>query len=386
MAFRIPDDLKRRQHSTREFVQTQLQPHAQEVEDTRRIPDHILTEMRNRGLFGATIPREYGGAGMGKLEFCLIEEELVKAHFAFQDIISLNNGLGSKGLVLDGSEWLKKKYLPRMATGELISAFALTEPNAGSDAASIITTAVRNGDSYILNGLKHFITNAPIADVFIVIAVTDPQKGVKGGMSAFVVDRDTPGVSIGHIHEAMGMHGSHKSELIFKDAVVPATHLIGEEGYGFITAMKTVDDGRMGVAAASVGMASRILDLACDYASNTQRNQKPLFALQSVQWLLADMATGLYAARTMLYTTADRIDRSDGEPMQAAMCKLYASEMVNRSVQKAFDILGKDAFKYGSEIERIARDARIFTIFEGTAEIHRIIIGRNLLKGNRPGV
>ena len=384
MAFSIPDDLKQHQHSTREFVQTQLAPYAQQVEDTRQIPDHIITKMRDKGLFGATIPREYGGEGMGKLEFCLIEEELVKAHFAFQDIISLNNGLGSKGLVLDGSDWLKKKYLPKMATGEWISAFALTEPNAGSDAASIITSAVRKDDTYILNGLKHFITNAPVADVFIVIAVTDPQKGVKGGMSAFVVDRNTPGVSIGHVHQAMGMHGSHKSELIFKDAVIPASNLIGEEGYGFITAMKTVDDGRMGVAAASVGMASRILDLVCDYASQTQRNGKPLSFLQSVQWTLADMATELYAARTMLYTTADQIDRGEKDPMRAAMCKLFASEMVNRSAQKAFDLLGKDAFKYGSEIERIARDARIFTIFEGTAEIHRIIIGRNLCKGNRP--
>ena len=386
MAFNIPNDFIQQQLSTREFVQKELQPYAQEVEDTHQIPSHVLSKMRSRGLFGATIPNEYGGGGMGKLAFCLIEEELVKAHFAFQDIISLNNGLGSKGLVLDGSEWLKKKYLPRMASGELISAFALTEPNAGSDAASITTAAVRQGDNYILNGLKHFITNAPIADVFIVIAVTDPQKGVKGGMSAFVVDRDTPGVSIGHIHEAMGMHGCHKSELIFKDASIPVTNLIGEEGYGFITAMKTVDDGRMGVAAASVGMATRLLDLTVEYAQKAEREGKAIASHQSVQWLLADMATELYAARTMLYTTADRIDQGEHDPMQVAMCKLYASEMVNRAVQKSTDIIGKEAFRYGSEVERILRDSRILTIFEGTAEIHRIIIGRHLLKGKRPNV
>ena len=386
MGFQLSEALQQTQTAYRQFVQKELVPFAQEVEDNRRIPEHIIEKLRAKGLFGATIPKAFGGGGMGKLEFCLIEEELVKAHFAFQDIISLNNGLGSKGLVLDGTDELKQRYLPRMATGELISAFALTEPNAGSDAASITTTAVRKGDQYILNGLKHFITNAPIAHVFIVIAVTDPEKGPKGGMSAFVVDRETPGVSIGHVHQAMGMHGCHKSELIFKEASIPAANLIGEEGYGFITAMKTVDDGRMGVAAASLGMATRLLDVAAAYAQETERGGKPIAASQSVQWLLADMATEIYAARTMIYTTADQIDRGDHDPMRVAMCKLFASEMVNRVVQKATDIIGKDAFRYGNEVERICRDARILTIFEGTAEIHRIIIGRHVLKGNRPGV
>lgn len=386
MGFQLSETLQKTQLSYREFVQRELAPFAQEVEDNHQIPDHIIAKLRSKGLFGATIPKEFGGGGMGKLEFCLIEEELVKAHFAFQDIISLNNGLGSKGLVLDGSDALKERYLPRLASGELISAFALTEPNAGSDAASITTTAVRKGDQYILNGLKHFITNAPIADVFIVIAVTDPNKGPKGGMSAFVVDRDTPGVSIGHVHQAMGMHGCHKSELIFKDAPVPAGNLIGEEGYGFITAMKTVDDGRMGVAAASLGMATRLLDVATTYAQETERDGKPIASFQSVQWLLADMATEIYAARTMLYTTADQIDRGAHDPMRVAMCKLYASEMVNRAVEKATRIIGKEALRYGNEVERICRDARILTIFEGTAEIHRLIIGRHVLKGNRPAV
>ncbi len=386
MNFKISEELEKTQISIREFVQNELKPYAHEVEDSCKIPDSILDKMRNRGLFGATIPKEYGGGGMGKLEFCLIEEELVKAHFAFQDIISLNNGLGSKGLVLDGSEALKQKYLPRLASGELISAFALTEPDAGSDAASLTTSAVRQGDHFILNGLKHFITNAPIADVFIVIAVTDSEKGVKGGMSAFLVERETPGVSIGHIHNTMGMHGTHKSEVVFKNAPVPVSNVIGDVGNGFMTAMKTVDDGRMGVAAASLGMAARLLDLAVGYARQAERDGKSMASHQSVQWLLADMATEIYAARTMIYTTAAQIDRGAHCPMRAAMCKLYASEMVNRVVQKSMEIIGKDSFRYGNEVERICRDARILTIFEGTAEIHRIIIGRHLLKGSRPDV
>lgn len=382
--FNIPEAFRKTQREIREFVQSELVPYSQQVEDAQTIPPHIIEKLKNMGLFGATIPKDYGGLGMGKLEFCLIEEELVKAHFAFQDIISLNNGLGSKGIVLDGSDELKKKYLPRLASGELISAFALTEPNAGSDAASITTTAVKDGEYYVLNGLKHFITNAPIADVFIVIVVTDPEKGVKGGMSAIIVEKDTPGLSIGHIHQSMGMHGCHKSELIFKSARVPAANIIGQVGYGFITAMKTVDDGRMGVAAASLGMASRLLELAAIYAQQTERENQSLASYQSIQWLLADMATEIYAARTMLYTTAAQIDSGNHNSMHVAMCKLYASEMVNRAVQKSMDIIGKDAFCYGNEVERICRDARILTIFEGTAEIHRIIIGRNLLKGLRP--
>ena len=208
----------------------------------------------------------------------------------------------------------------------------------------------------------------------------------KGGMYAFLVERETPGVSIGHIHNSMGMHGTHKSELIFKNAKVPVSQVIGEVGYGFITAMKTIDDGRMGVAAASLGMASRLLELSTEYAQKMERDGKSIASYQSIQWLLSDMATEIYATRTMIYTTAAQIDGGKHSPMNVAMCKLYASQMINRTVQKAMEIIGKDAFRYGNEVERICRDARVLTIFEGTSEIHRIIIGRNLLKGFRPNV
>lgn len=384
MYFATPESYEKTRLEVREFVRSELEPYARQVEEENRIPDHLLEKMKQKGFFGLTIPTAYGGGGMSKLEFCMVEEELAKTHFAFLDIISLNNGLGSKSIVLDGSEALKRRYLPGLAAGRLIAAFSLTEPNAGSDAASITTEARREGDHYVLNGLKHFITNAPIADIYIVIAVTDPQKRVKGGITAFVVERDTPGMTIGHVHNTMGMRGSHKSEVIFKDARVPVENVIGEVGNGFVTAMKTVDDGRMGVASTSLGMAVRLLDEAAAQAATQTRDGKPISAYQTIQWLLADMATEIYATRNMIYTTAAAMDRGEAVSMQVAMCKLFASEMVNRAVSRTMEVIGREAFRRGSVVERMCRDARILTIFEGTAEIHRIIIGRHLLKGARP--
>ena len=378
------DPLEKLRKEIQQFANEELMPFEQEVEANNQIPEHILAKMRERGYFGLTIPKEYGGMGFGKSEFCTVEEELAKTHFAFMDIISLNNGLGSRSIVLDGNAEQKQKYLPRLASGEWISAFTLTEPNAGSDAASITTTAEKKGDVYLLNGMKHFITNAPIADLFIVIAVTDPELGPKGGISAFIVEKDFPGISIGNIHQSMGMQGSHKSEVIFKNTPVPAANLIGTEGKGLTIALRTVDEGRMGVAATSVGMASRLLDMATAYAATQSFNDKPLGRYQSFEWLLADMATELYCARTILYKTAEKMDRKEDAQLEVAMCKLYGSEMVGRAVERAMEIFGKDGCLFENVVERILRDARILRIFEGTAEIHRIIIGRKLLKGHRP--
>lgn len=379
----FPEQYLKTKQQIREFVQAELEPYAEDVEVNNRIPDYILEKMKNKGLFGLTIPKEFGGGGMSKLEFCMVEQELAKTHFAFLDIISLNNGLGSKGIVLDGSDAMKRKYLPKLASGQMISAFALTEPNAGSDAAAITTTAVRQGDHFFLNGVKHFITNAPIADIFIVIAVTDPELRARGGITAFVVEKGAPGLSIGHVHNTMGMRGAHKSEVIFKDTPVPVENVIGEVGKGFQVAMKTVDDGRMGVACTSVGMAERLLELSIDYTQQTVRDGKPLAAGQVVQWMLADMGTEIFCTKSMIWDTASKIDRKQDAALEVAMCKLYASEMVGRVVDKAMEIYGKDGIRKNSVVERMCRDARILRIFEGTAEIHRLIIGRYLLKGKR---
>ncbi|WP_459915492.1 acyl-CoA dehydrogenase family protein [Desulfocicer niacini] len=378
------EQLKELRMEIRQFAREELAPFEQMVEKNNQIPESILEKMRQRGYFGLTIPKAYGGKGMGKMAFCTVEEELAKTHFSFMDIISLNNGLGSRSIVLDGNEAQKQKYLPKLASGEWISAFTLTEPNAGSDAGSITTTATKQGDVYLLNGMKHFITNAPIADVFIVIAVTDPALGAKGGISAFIVEKDSPGLSIGNVHQSMGMHGSHKSEVIFKDTPVPVENLIGMEGKGLAVALRTVDEGRMGVAATSVGMATRVLDMAIEFAGSSTFNDKTLNRYQAFEWLLADMATELYAARTMLYQTAAKMDRKEDAQLEVAMCKLFGSEMVGRVVEKAMEIFGKEGCLFTNVVERILRDARILRIFEGTAEIHRIIIGRKLLKGQRP--
>jgi acyl-CoA dehydrogenase len=313
----------------------------------------------------------------------LISEELAKTHFAFADIISINNGLGSRGLVLQGTEIQKKKYLRGLAKGEIISAFALTEPNAGSDAASISTSAERKGDEFVLNGLKHYITNAPIADIFIVMAVTDSKLKARGGITAFVVEKETPGLSIGSIHNTMGMRGSHQGEVIFRDAVVPVENVIGKIGQGFTVALQTLEDGRIEVAALAVGMADKLFELSIEHAQKTLRSDKPLSESQSVQWLLADMATEIFAARSMLYHTAAKGDQGKSVHLEAVMCKLFASEVTGRVVDGALEIFGNEGYSKKSVVERMCRDARILRIFEGPSEIQRIIIGRGLLKGGR---
>jgi len=383
MDFLIPEELGKIRTETREFVKNELEPFAAEVESKNEIPQHVIDKMKKKGYFGLTIPKEYGGSGIGKLELSLIQEEMAKSHIAFLDLISINNGLGSHSIVLEGNEDQKRKYLPRLATGEIISAFALTEPNAGSDAANISTKADRRGSDFILNGLKHYITNAPIADIFIVMALTDSRLRSRGGITAFVVEKGTPGLSIGSIHNKMGYRGSHQSEVIFEDAPVPEENVIGEVGQGFVIALKTIDESRIEVAATSIGMAERLLELSIEHSQKTLRLGRPLSEYQSVQWLLADMATEIYASRMMLYDAAAKRDRKERVRLEAAMCKLYASEMLARVVDKALEISGGEGYVKGTTIERMCRDARLLRIFDGTSEIHRIVIGRGLLKGER---
>jgi acyl-CoA dehydrogenase len=383
MYFSIPKELEQMRIETKEFVQNELEPFAEEVESKNQIPQHVIDRMKEKGYFGLTIPKEYGGKGIGKLGICLISEELAKTVFAFADIISINNGLGSQGLVLQGTESQKKKYLPRLARGELISAFALTEPNAGSDAASIATSAERKGNGFVLNGLKHYITNAPIADIFIVMAVTDSRLKARGGITAFLVEKGTPGLSIGSIHNTMGMRGSHQGEVVFTDAAVPVENVIGKIGEGFTVAMQTLEDGRIGVAALALGMADKLFELSVEHAQKTLRMDKPLSASQSVQWLLADMATEIFAARSMLYHTAAKGDAGESVQLEAVMCKVFASEVTGRVVDKALEIFGSEGYSKKSVVERMCRDTRILRIFEGPSEIQRIIIGKSLLKGGR---
>lgn len=376
----IPQDLIEIRNTVRNFVAKELIPIEQKIEEKAEIPQNVIDKMKKLGYFGITIPQEYGGMGLGTLGYCLVLEEIGKANSSVRSLISVNNSIGSKAILFDGTEEQKKKYLSLLASGEKIAAFGLTEPNAGSDAAAIETTAVLDGDSYVLNGTKHFITNGPIADVFTVMALTDREKRGRGGITAFIVEKGTPGFRVGQIHDAMGARGAHQSELIFEDCRVPVGNVIGKVGEGFSIAMKTLDDGRLTIAAACVGTAQRLLDLCADYANQRVQFGKPIASRQAIQWMIADMATELYAARSMLYDAAARSDRKERITKEASMVKLFCSEMACRAADKAVQIYGGMGWMRETPVERIYRDVRIMRIVEGTSEIQRIIISRELLK------
>ncbi|MBW1713069.1 MAG: acyl-CoA dehydrogenase family protein [Deltaproteobacteria bacterium] len=365
--------------STKRFVEKELRPIQREVEESGQIPDHVLAKMKELGYFGLTIPAEYGGSEISLVDYALVIMELSKTNYCYNMILLTHNGIGSHGIVRMGSPEQKAKYLPRMATGELVAAFALTEPNAGCDAAAIQTTAVKDGDSYVLNGRKQFITNGPIADVFTVMAYTDKSKGYKG-MTAFIVEKDTPGFFLGRTHETMGGHGCHEAELIFEDCRVSAEAVLGQEGQGFISAMKILDEGRIDLGAVCVGASEYILDLSLDYAKQRVQFGKPIAENQAIQWMLADMDTEIYAAKMMLLNAAWLYDQGQRITHHAARLKLFASEMFNRVADRGVQIHGGMGWMRESPVEWFYRDSRITRIVEGTSEIMRMVISRSLLR------
>jgi acyl-CoA dehydrogenase len=357
-----------------------LEPLSQKVEEEEKIPENIVQKMRDLGLFGLAIPEEYGGLGLNTLGECVLNEEFGRVNACFRIRFSANNGIGSQGILIDGTPEQKRKYLPRIASGEWTAAFALTEPNAGSDSANIQTKAVKKGGVYLLNGLKHFITHGDIADVVTVMAVTDKEKGPRG-ITAFIVERTFPGYSVGKIDRKMGTYGSNTSEIIFEDCQVPIENVIGGvEGRGFATAMKVLEKGRITIAASCVGTAQYCLDLSIAHSKQRVQFGKPISANQAIQWMLADSAISIYAGRQMVYHTAWCRDQKQRVTQQAAMVKVYCTEMVNRVADAALQIHGGMGYMKGSPIERIYRDVRLFRIFEGTSEVQRMVIARELLK------
>ncbi len=380
MDFELPESLRLIKETIRRFIKTELEPISQKVEEEEKIPEEIVQKMRELGLFGVSIPEEYGGMGLNTLGECVINEEFGKINACFRSRFGTNNGIGSQGILIDGTPEQKKKYLPRIASGEWTAAFALTEPNAGSDAANIQTKAVRRGDVYLLNGLKHFITNGDIANVVTVMAVTDKEKGTKG-VTAFIVEKTFPGFSVGKIDRKMGIHGNNTSELVFEDCQVPAENIIGgEEGKGFVTAMKVLEKGRITISATCVGTAEHALELSIAHAKQRVQFGKPIGVNQAIQWMLADMAISIYAGRQMVYHTAWCRDQKQRVIKQAAMCKVFCTEMANRAADYALQIHGGMGYMKESPIERIYRDIRLTRIFEGTSEVQRMIIARELLK------
>lgn len=384
MDFEIPENLRLMRDSVQRFVKKELEPISRQVEEEDRIPDDVVHKMRELGLFGLAIPEEYDGLGLGCLGECLVYEELGKVNACFRTRIGTNNGIGSQGMVLDGTPEQKQKYLPKLASGEWIGCFALTEPEAGSDAANLQTTAKLDGDHWVLNGRKHFITNGNIADVATVFALTDRAKRAKGGITAFIVEKQFPGFYVCAIERKMGMRGSHTCELIFDNCRVPRENVIGGEakvGQGFKTAMKTLDKGRLTLGASTLGAAEKLLDLSVQYAKQRVQFGKPIAHFQAIQLMLANMATEIYATRQMIYHAAWLRDTTGAAVVkEAAMVKLFSSEVANRVADMAVQIHGGMGYMKDYPVERFYRDLRLTRIYEGTSEIQRLVIARELLK------
>jgi len=370
--------------SVRRFVRERLVPAENEVAETDQISPAIVQEMREMGLFGLTIPECYGGLELTMEEESRLLFELCKTSPAFRSVIGTTVGIGSQGILMDGTPEQKTYYLPKLATGELMASFALTEPEAGSDAASLTTTAILDGDVYLVNGTKRYITNAPHSNIFTLMARTNPKIKGANGVSAFIVDAKSPGISLGRIDKKMGQKGAHTCDVIFVNVRVPAANLIGgQEGQGFKTAMKVLEKGRIHIAAVCVGVAQRILNDALNYAVDRKQFGKSIAEFQLVQAMLADSKAELYAAECMVLDAARKRDEGLEVSTEASCCKMFASEMCGRVADRAVQILGGAGYISDYGIERFYRDVRLFRLYEGTTQIQQIIIGRNMLREAR---
>lgn len=366
------------------FVRERLIPNEERVAESDEIPQDIVRDMKEMGLFGLTIPEAYGGLQLTMEEEVIAMFELGRASPAFRSLIGTTVGIGSQGILLDGTEEQKALYLPRLATGEIIASFALTEPEAGSDAASLRTTAIRDGDHYVVNGTKRYITNAPQAGIFTLMARTDPEDKSSGGISAFIVEAGTPGIGFGKRDKKMGQRGAHTCDVIFENCRVPAANLVGGvEGKGFKTAMKVLDKGRIHIAAICVAVAQRMLDDTVQYAIERKQFGQAIGEFQLVQAMLADSRAELYAARCMVLDAARRRDEGLNVSTEASCAKLFASEMCGRVADRAVQIHGGAGYMSEYGIERFYRDVRLFRIFEGTTQVQQLVIARNMLREAR---
>ncbi|MBL4740841.1 MAG: acyl-CoA dehydrogenase family protein [Sneathiella sp.] len=363
------------------FVRERLVPAEDIVEETNDVPEEIINEMRELGLFGLSIPEEYGGIGLNMSQECEIIHELCQASISFRSVIGTTVGIGSQGLVMTGTEEQKQEYLPRLASGEISSAFCLTEPESGSDAASLRTLAIKDGDSYVLNGTKRFITNALRAGMLTVMARTNPEKKGASGVSAFLVDPKTPGITISKADNKMGQRGTKTSDIIFEDVRISASSLMGGvEGQGFYTAMKVLDRGRLHLSSVSTGISQRILQEALNYAAERKQFGKPIGEFQLVQAMLADSQADLYASMSMTKDAARKYDDGEDIAMLAACCKMFTTEAAGRIADKAVQIHGGAGYMSEYKVERFYRDVRLLRLYEGTTQIQQLVIARNMLK------
>lgn len=379
MILELPEEIKILKDTIHRFVENEVKPVVEKIEEEERIPEELVAKAKELGFFGFTIPEAYGGSGIGPLGYAVVREELARTGLGFGSLFLVNNGIGSKGIVNQGNEEQRKKYLPRLASGEMTGCFALTEPEAGSDSAAIKTTAELKGDHYVINGTKQFITNGPVADVATVIAVTDKKLGARGGISAFIVEKGTKGFMQGKAEKKMGWKGSPTGSLYFEDCIVPKENLLGELGKGFDVAMKTLAFGRLGVAATALGAAQQAFEMACEYAKQRVQFGKPIGKQQFIQGMIADMATQIWAARLMIYSCAKDMEAGLEQNTEASMAKVFASEVAGRVADYNVQIHGGMGYMRELPAERIYRDVRLLRIVEGTSEIQRTIVARKYL-------
>ncbi len=374
----LPDELVMLQRSVRQFVDDQLAPLDRQIEEKDEIPRSAIDAMAGMGLFGLGFREEVGGQGFGKLGYCVAVEQLARTNASLWNVIGGSAGLCGTAIDIGGPDAVRRRYLPDLLAARTIGAYGLSEPGAGSDAGSLKTTARRDGNGYVIDGAKTFITNAPIADLFVIFATLDPKLGSKA-ITAFVVERDTPGLEVGPNDEKMGLHGSTTAQLFFHEMRVPAAQRLGEEGKGFAVALATLDHGRLGLAAHAVGAAQHLLEASVAHAKARTQFGRPIGSNQAIQWMLADAATEIHAARLMVYDAASRADRGERVSDRASMAKLFASELLGRVADAAVQIHGGMGYMRELWIERAYRDARIYRIYEGTSEIQRVVIAQGLL-------
>ncbi|MFP5229310.1 MAG: acyl-CoA dehydrogenase [Acidobacteriota bacterium] len=377
--FTLTEDQEALRREIRDFAAREIAPNVLRWDEASEFPMEVVRQLGQMGLLGVIFPPEYGGAGLGYVDYMLAIEELSAVDGSIGIIVAAHNSLCTNHIFLAGSEAQKKKYLPRLTTGEHIGAWALTEPGSGSDAAAARTTAVRKGDHWVLNGTKTFITNGHYADTSVIIAVTNKDEGTHG-LSAFIVEKGTPGFRPGKKENKLGLRASDTSELIFEDCAIPAENLLGKEGEGFVDAMRTLDGGRISIAALSLGIAKGALDASVKYVKQRKQFGKAIAEFQGIQWKLADMATELDAARLLTLRAAVLKDAGQRVTRESSMAKLYASEVAVRICDEAVQLHGGYGFIKDYPVEKFYRDVKLCTIGEGTSEIQRMVIGREILK------
>jgi len=381
MEYEFPEELKMLRLAVREFAEKEVAPIAREIDEQERVPFETLKKAGELGLLGVPFPEQYGGIDAGIVGYCILMEELNRKCASTATIIGAHAQLCAMSIYLSGNDEQKDRYLPALCAGRKLGAWALTEPGAGSDAAHIRTSATRQGDDWVLNGSKMWITNGSFADVLVVFAATDRDLGARGGITAFIVEKEFPGFKVGKVEPKMGLRASHTASLYFEDCKVPAANVLGQVGHGFATAMQTLDIGRCGLGASSLGSAKEAYELSLRYAVERQQFGRPIADFQAIQFKLADMAVKLYTMEQVVYDCAKKVDRGESATLESSIVKLYCTEAASQVIDEAIQIHGGMGFSRELPLERMYRDARVTRIFEGTNEIQRHVIAGELLKG-----